>query len=80
MSPTVSVSRLGAAAELNRPLTTAWEHTGRRFGVMKPVANAHSTQCGEGRRCHQGHHLPGDQKWSAAGLQAARRKLRNLPR
>ena len=22
------------------------------FGVMQPVANAHSTQCGEGRRCH----------------------------
>ena len=80
MSRTVWVSRLGAAAQLNRPLTTAWEHTGRRFGVMRPVTNAHSTQCGEGRRCHHGHHLPSDQKGSAAGLQAARRQLRNLPR
>ena len=80
LSRTVSVSRLGAAAELNRPLTTAWEHTGRRFGVMRPVANAHATQCGTGRRGHQGHHLPRDQKGSAGGLQAARRKLRDLPR
>ena len=47
---------------------------------MRPVANAHATQCGESRRCHQGHHLPRDQNWSAAGLQAAKRKLRNLPR
>jgi hypothetical protein len=47
---------------------------------MRPVANAHSTQRGEGRRCHQGHHLPRDQKGSAVGLQAARRKLRHLPR
>jgi hypothetical protein len=47
---------------------------------MQPVANAHSTQCGQGRRCHQVHHLPRDQNRSAAGLQAARRKLRHLPR
>jgi hypothetical protein len=46
---------------------------------MQPVANAHSTQCGEGRRCHQGHHLPRDQKGSAVGLQAAWRNLRHLP-
>jgi len=47
---------------------------------MQPVANAHSTQCGTGRRGHQVHHLSRDQKRSARGLQAARRKLRNLPR
>ena len=68
LSRTVPLFRLGVAAELNRPLTTAWQHTGRRFGVMRPVANAYSTQCGTGRGGHQVHHLPRDQKGSAAGL------------